>query len=61
MVYKLKNIFKDLENSGASFQKKRYEMANGEDSYENFLGLLQENTANYWSEMMTLRPESSSK
>ncbi len=61
MVYRLKNGFKDLENSGASFQKKRYEMANGEDSYENFLGLLQENTANYWSEMMTLRPELSSK
>ncbi len=61
MVYRLKNGFKDLENSGASVQKKRYEMANGEDSYENFLGLLQENTANYWSEMMTLRPELSSK
>ena len=61
IVYRLKNGFVDLANSGASSQKKRYETANGEDSYENYLGLLQNYTANFWSEMMTLRPELGSK
>lgn len=61
MVYRLKNGFKDLANGGPSANKKRYETANGEDSYDNYLGLLQNYTANYWSEMLTLRPDLSSK
>lgn len=61
MVYRLKNGFKDLASGGASANKRRYETANGEDSYENYIGLLQEHTANYWSEMMTLRADLSSK
>ncbi|MES2794696.1 MAG: hypothetical protein V4683_01955 [Bacteroidota bacterium] len=61
MVYRLKNGFKDLATGGPSAAKRRYEAANGEDSYDNYVGLLQEHTANYWSEMLTLRPDLGSK
>jgi hypothetical protein len=61
MVYRMKNGFKDLATGGPAANKKSYETANGEDSYDNYLGLLQDYTANYWTEMMTLRPDLSSK
>jgi hypothetical protein len=61
MVYRLKNGFQDLATGGPSNNKKRYETANGEDSYENFLVLLQNYSDEYWAEMMALRPDLSSK
>ncbi len=61
MVYRLKNGFKDLATRGPGAAKKRYETANGEDSYNNLIDLLQDDISNAWSEMMTLRPDLSSK
>jgi hypothetical protein len=61
LVYRLKDGLKELENGYRKPFKERYEAANGEDSYQQFLNTIMKSTDNSWSEMLFYRADLSAK
>ncbi len=61
MVTRYKNGFKDRDMVNPVNYKDRYEKANGQDSFDEYLNVLQNLIEKSWSELMELRPELGSK
>ena len=61
LVFRLKDGLKELQEGYRKPYKERFESANGEGSYENFLEKINESSDNSWSEMLFYRPDLSAK
>lgn len=61
MVYRYKQGLKERNSGFRTDFKDRYEAVHGEDSFEGFLGFLQNYLSEQWSEMLFYRADLSSK